>query len=193
MRTENPPDPDYLRQRLTLDPDTGRLTWRENPLAKNCWNARWVGREAFTASFKGYRTGRIDGKQYLAHRMVWALHHGVWPTGQIDHINGDRGDNRVTNLRVVSNTQNARNATLSKSNKSGVTGVWWDARRNYWCAEIKVNRRKIHLGYFSTLEEAATVRKQAEARYGFHANHGKRSVQDALLAYMERTDDEARV
>lgn len=173
MQTDSLPCPIYVRQRLALDPDTGRLLWRENPLALKSWNTRWSGKEAFTASFQGYRTGRLDGRQYLAHRVVWVIHHGVWPEGQVDHINGDRSDNRIENLRVVTNTENARNSSLSKNNTSGVTGVWRDTRRNRWCAEIKVDRRKMYLGSFASLEEAAAVRKQAEKDYGFHANHGK--------------------
>ena len=175
MRTDNLPSTEYLRERLALDADTGQLLWRFNPRASKSWNTRWAGREAFTASFKGYRTGRLDGQQYLAHRVAWALHHGRWPQGQLDHVNGDRSDNRLENLRVVSNTENARNSSLSKNNTSGVTGVWRDTRRGHWCAEIKVDRRKIYLGAFASVEEAAAARKRAEKDYGFHANHGKRT------------------
>ena len=63
------PPADYLRARLDYDPDKGVLTWRFNPNGPNSWNAKWAGKEAFTAGFKGYKTGRLDGKQHLAHRL----------------------------------------------------------------------------------------------------------------------------
>lgn len=165
---------DYLRKRFQYDPETGKLYWRPNAAAPREWNSRWAGREAFTARTTGYRIGRLDGKNYLAHRVIWAILTGSWPTHQVDHVNGDREDNRVRNLREVSNTENARNATVSANNTSGVTGVWHDARRDRWVAEIKVDRRKRHLGSFATLEEAAAARKAAERQHGFHENHGKR-------------------
>jgi hypothetical protein len=173
MKTPDLPSPDYLRERLAYDSETGQLIWRVNKNARPSWNSRWAGQPAFTANTEGYRTGRLGGKQYLAHRVIWAIVNGQWPRGQLDHINGDRQDNRISNLRVVDNTENARNATISKGNTSGVTGVWRDTRRDRWCAEIKVNRRKIYLGSFTSLEEAAAARKQSEKDYGFHPNHGK--------------------
>ena len=167
------PDPAYLRSRLDYDADTGALVWRHNPTASASWNTRWTGEDAFTAVTDGYRTGRLDGTQHLAHRLVWAWHYGEWPVEQIDHINGDRGDNRIENLRQVSNTENARNASVSRNNTSGVTGVWWDKRRNRWRAEIKVDRQKMVLGAFACISDAVAARKAAEQRFGFHENHGK--------------------
>jgi hypothetical protein len=166
------PTAEYLHSRLAYDAATGVLTWRHSAGAPKCWNSKWADREAFTAQFKGYRTGRLDGKQYLAHRLIWALCTGKWPAQQIDHINGNRSDNRIANLREVSNADNAKNASLSANNTSGVTGVWLDRRRNRWCAEIKINRRKVHLGSYSTREAAARARKDAEIEYAFHPNHG---------------------
>ena len=177
MKPAQLPSAEYLHSRLTYDAATGALSWRHNAAYPQCWNSKWAGRGAFTAQFQGYRTGRLDGKQYLAHRLIWAFCTGSWPTQQIDHINGDRSDNRIANLREVSNTDNARNASLSANNTSGTTGVWLDKRRNRWCAEIKINRRKVHLGSYATPEEAAQARKKAEHECAFHPNHGKRRKQ----------------
>lgn len=96
------------------------------------------------------------------------------PQEQIDHINHIRTDNRIVNLRKASNTENSRNASIGSNNTSGAVGVWFEKRRNAWVAEIKVDRRKIHIGQFDTFDAAVAARKAAEVEFGFHENHGKR-------------------
>lgn len=98
----------------------------------------------------------------------------VGPDEQIDHINHVRTDNRIVNLRKASNTENSRNASIGSNNTSGALGVWFEKRRNAWVAEIKVDRRKIHIGQFDAFEDAVAARKAAEVKYGFHENHGKK-------------------
>ena len=173
MSDRDLPSVDYLRQRLRYDAATGTLYWNAHPALPKKWNGRYAGREAFTAVRNtGYKHGRVDGQAYQAHRVVWAMHHGVWPEGLIDHINQDKTDNRIENLRVVDARENQRNQRIRRNNTSGVMGVSFFHQTQRWSAYITVNRRKHHLGYFGTMQEAVAARKAAEAEYGFHRNHG---------------------
>jgi hypothetical protein len=173
MRINPLPPADYLRQRLRHEPDTGRLYWLDCETMPKTWRTRYAGREAFTCiKPTGYRMGRIDHKAYQAHRVIWALHHGEDPAGEIDHINRDRCDNRIENLRVVSHQENHRNTGLRKNNTSGAMGVSWFAASRKWSAYLMADGVKKHLGYFHERDDAVAARKAAEAEYGFHANHG---------------------
>lgn len=171
---------------LQYDPETGKLFWkaRTPDMVKpgnqtsevNCrvWNGRWAGKEAFTCTMNnGYRQGNVNNTLYLAHRIIWLLCHGEWPTDQIDHINGERSDNRIANLRVVTCAENLRNMGLRPSNKSGVHGVSWENYTNKWKVQIKVDGKNKNLGRFSDILEAEDVRKAADVQYGYHVNNGK--------------------
>lgn len=171
---------------LKYDPETGKLFWKERDLSMfssstklaktECsrWNNRYSGEEAFTTRHtKGYATGSIYGRMYKAHRVVWLLQFGVWPSGQIDHINGNPADNRVSNLRVVTNSENCKNQRLNTKNTTGVVGVHWNKQCGKWQAQIRIKQAKIHLGLFINFDDAVIARKSAEVKYGFHPNHGR--------------------
>jgi hypothetical protein len=128
------------------------------------------GMPATSPHTDGYLCVKVNSVKYRAHRVVWLMTYGAWPVGQIDHINGVRDDNRVENLRDVTVTGNQQNQHRRVDNKSGVTGV--TSEGPYWRAKIRANGKRIDLGTFKTLEEAAAARKAAEALYGFHPNHG---------------------
>jgi len=169
-----------LRQLLTYNPETGSLTWLPRPLSmfatqRHCsvWNARYAGAEALTALHNGYRCGDALGHRIIAHRVAYALHHGRWPEGDIDHINGNRADNRIVNLRAVNRQTNMQNAKRSKANSSGVTGVCWDRRRCKWRAYIVISYRQRSIGEFVNLDDAIAARQAAEIEFGFHENHGR--------------------
>lgn len=179
------PSPDVLRQLLRYEPETGRLFWKERDIKwfadggysaqrrMAVWNSAFSNKEAFTSFHrKGYKKGQIFEKQYLAHRVIWVIAHGAWPR-QIDHINGDPADNRLTNLRSVTSQENQQNMSRARNNTSGCTGVTWDQAREKWIAQIQNGGRNVHLGRFSDRDEAICARKVAEAKYGFHANHGR--------------------
>lgn len=177
---------DLLRTLLRYDPETGLLFWlpREVSLfeaTKNktaealCrwWNKRFANKEAFTASGPhGCRHGKIFGTLYYAHRIAWALHYGIWPE-EVDHRNGERGDNRIRNLRDVSHQVNMQNKRLYKSNATGVHGVTFHKGMGMFQAKITVNGAVNHIGTFKTKKAAIAARKNAERDYGFHFNHGR--------------------
>lgn len=181
MSRQKIPTIEMLRNLLEYDPDTGKLTWRARPVEafrnhdkRNCkiWNARYAGKEAFTyLTVDGYKKGKVNGTNTTAHRVSWAIHYGEWPKSQIDHINGDRSDNRISNLRDVTASVNARNRALYSSNKSGYPGVHFCNGK--WISRIYGKNDK-HLGTFSCFGLAIKARLDAERELGFHENHGRR-------------------
>jgi hypothetical protein len=184
MASRTIPAQTVLRQLLRYEPETGRLFWRERGVewfrhgehsaehtaAK--WNARFAGKEALTATVTGYKFGNLFGVKLLAHRVIWKWVHGTDPD-QIDHINGNRADNRLENLRSVDATTNQRNTKRPVHNTSGRIGVSYDRHRDKWAAYITLGSRKTKLGRFSTFEAACAARDAAEREHGFHENHGR--------------------
>jgi hypothetical protein len=170
---------------LRYDAITGKLFWRErtpdlfregkNSRDQSCktWNSRFAGKEALTARSSGYGYGAVLNRLYLAHRVCWLLHYGVWPKDQIDHINGDRSDNRIVNLRSVDNAENSKNHCARVDNSTGVVGVYWFKRYAKWVAAITANGKFHHLGYHDRFDDAVAARKAAESELGFHPNHGR--------------------
>lgn len=172
-------DIDSLRELLNYNPENGELIWRERPRSLfvsergfRTWNARYAGKVAGT-SFDGYYLISIFKRQFLAHRLAWAIYHGEWPKNDIDHINGVRSDNRIVNLRSVTRSENRKNSALHGRNTSGVSGVDWFTPASLWRARINVDSKSIHLGYFKTKNEAIASRKKAEVDYNYHPNHGR--------------------
>ena len=173
------PSPEVLRQLLRYEPDTGRLFWRERPVglcksegeAKR-WNSRFSGRESTVTSTHGYRVVTVFDRQYQAHRICFAIHHGHHPRGEIDHINGVRTDNRASNLRDVTARDNATNRMRISRNKTGVCGVSRSVYGTY-LAHVSTGSSRLYLGSFKTLDEAAKARKQAESEYGYSRGHGR--------------------
>ena len=121
----------------------------------------------------GYLQCRINGKHWKVHRLAWYLYYGELPKGDIDHINHDRTDNRICNLRDVTKKENGRNQSKPKRNTSGAVGVYMQKDRNRWYASIRVDGKNIFLGSFVEYHEAVNARKNAEVLYGFHENHGE--------------------
>jgi len=175
------PTPETLRNLLSYDPDTGLLTWKRRPLelfaserAGKSWNTKFCGKPAFTTFHNyGYKHGKIFEKYYLAHRIAYAIYHGIWPADQIDHINGDKLDNRIANLRDVNCGENSRNMRRPSTNTSGHIGVSWCNSRGKWNSRICAHGKKRHIGYFTDIEDAIEARAAAEIKYGFHPNHGR--------------------
>tara|TARA_R110000787_G_scaffold198918_2_gene309980 strand:+ start:662 stop:1153 length:492 start_codon:yes stop_codon:yes gene_type:complete len=119
----------------------------------------------------GYLRVKVDGKNYRLHRLAFLYVTGEMPE-EVDHLNHVRSDNRWVNLREASDIENSRNKSISKSNTSGVIGVFWAKDRNRWRSQIMVDNKTIWLGQFAEFSDAVNARKNAEVLYGFHENHG---------------------
>lgn len=118
----------------------------------------------------GYRTVKLGGKRYGAHRIVFALTHDRWPADEIDHADGDPLNNRPENLREATRSQNRANTRAGRNNTSGVKGVHWHRRYQKWKAVVHVNGERRFLGHFDTLEAAATAyANAAQAGHGAFA------------------------
>lgn len=156
---------EFLRQAFVYNELTGDLTYKvDNSLGK-------AGAIATAAHSAGYLTTRINGKDYLAHRVIWLYMTGDWPD-QIDHINHNRADNAWSNLRDVTDKVNHQNESLSTNSTTKVLGVSLIKATGKYRAYIMINRKQLHLGVFDTVEEAQLARQKANKLYGFHPNHG---------------------
>ena len=187
MTDKKPPSPSVLRQLIDYDPETGALVWRVRDVsfftdgkisalgAMNAWNARYADNPALKGkNSDGYFRGRVFSRRYLAHRVAWAIYSGAWPENEIDHINGDRLDNRIANLRSVTHQENSKNRAIGIKNTSEAIGVSWHNRDLVWAAQIHKNGKQKHIGYFKSKDEAISARAKASAEYGYHANHGRK-------------------
>jgi hypothetical protein len=146
---------------FVYDPETGVLAYRN------------TGKEAGTIGGHGYRRVSVSGANTSSHRVMWLLHTGSLPFDMVDHIDGDKLNNKISNLRAVSRQDNGKNARRSKANKSGVTGVTWHKVADKWQAGVTHDGVRTQLGVYADWFEAVCARKSAEARLGFHVNHGR--------------------
>ena len=171
---------DRLNELLDYDPVTGKLVWKRRARSEfssdricNSWNAKHAGKEALTTpSDHGYLTGRVNGRPLRAHRVIWAMVHGYWPD-EVDHENGIKCDNRISNLRDVDSLTNSQNCSKRTDNTSGVTGVSFNKADRKWRAYISVRGKVRSLGFFDEIDDAVSARKRAEVEFGYHENHGR--------------------
>lgn len=157
--TATPLTQDRLKALLHYDPDTGIFRWRTSG----------TGRKAEAGNVnkpRGYMQIRVDGKAYYSHRLAWLYTHGAWPSDQIDHINRERADNRIANLREATQSQNQQNRLTKTS--TGTVGVIWHARDARWQVTIRANGARRYLGQFKDLDAAVAARKTAEREHHTH-------------------------
>jgi hypothetical protein len=129
-----------------------------------------VGQEAGSIHKTGYRHITWRGKVHKAHRLIFMLHHGYLPK-EIDHINGDRSDNRIDNLRAVTRSENQCNRGVLANNTSGYPGVSWHKKSNAWLVRVMKDGKTRLQMYFKDLELAALV--ASEARDLYHGDYRK--------------------
>lgn len=155
---------------FNYDPETGKLYWR----VSTSWRVT-VGDEAGSVHPNmGYVIVGLKCRHFVAHRIIWEMHNGPIPKGmQVDHINHIRYDNRLCNLRLVTQADNHKNMTRQSNNVSKIPGVYWDATRGKWHAQIKYQRKVYALGRFDDFFETCCARKSKELEFGFHPNHGR--------------------
>jgi len=155
-----------IRERIEYDPETGIFRWI-SPLKSM---ARWRGRIAGCLNSHGYIQIMVFGEVYQAANLAWLYMTGESPD-LLDHINGNRSDNRFSNLREVTASGNARNMRV-RPNKEGHTGISWDKPYSRYKVRISAGGRRIFVGHSKELSEAIELRKAAERRYGYTERHG---------------------
>lgn len=172
MASRAVPCPTLLRLLVSVDEDRGLLFWKKRQpwmfssskfrsAEQYCetWNRRFAGRPAMVQkSVHGYFCGKLLDRDTKAHRVIFAVHFGRWPIGDIDHLDGNPQNNRLSNLRDVTHAENIANQKLRTDNKYGMRGIKFvktGKRQKRWTAELNYNGKCIGFQYFSTPEEAA--------------------------------------
>jgi hypothetical protein len=169
-----------LHERFICDPEKGVLIWREfteatapNKANRAKLNKNLAHHHAGYVTKDGYKCVSIFNKKPYVHRIIWAMANGSWPDGEIDHLNHDKIDNRIANLRVASRLENSKNKSINKNSTSGITGVSYMKAVNKWRAQISnLEGKRVNLGNYATKEQAAEAVKEARQKYNYHQNHG---------------------
>jgi len=152
------PSLEELEKLVTYNADSGKFFYHD-------------GREAFTAKGgNGYLRSWVFGKRQYAHRLAWLMGKGTPPTMQIDHIDGDRSNNSLANLREASPAENMKNRRKNKNNRSGYAGVYEENGK--WIGSIQINGKKVKTLRFENKTAAAEAAELLRIKHGFHANHG---------------------
>lgn len=151
-----------LREVLSYDPVTGKITWLQDRIGANGSVRAKAGDEAGSLHTSGYRYISINGERMLAHRVAWALHYGCWPEGDIDHRNEIKSENWIDNLRGATRSNNMSNRGPTKRNKLGAKGVEL-TRTGRYAVKIWKNYKRFHVGTFDTIAEASQA-YDAEAK-----------------------------
>ena len=155
-------DVERIKSAVRYEPNTGHIV-------------RVAGRKAgciaASRNTYGYVQVKIGPKSYAGHRLAWLLYYGEWPAGTIDHINGVKDDNRIENIRLADKAQQCWNKSAPSHNTSGVKGVHWRKRYRKWQARIKKHGKRISLGHYLDIAEAAKKYDEAATElFGVFAN-----------------------
>jgi hypothetical protein len=150
-----------LKSLLEYNPENGVFTRKID--ASNTKSGSVAG---YIDIDSGYVRIGIDGKRYWAHRLAWLYMHGVWPVHDIDHIDRDRSNNRISNLRDVRRSMNLQNQVeANQRSVSRIRGVSWDKARCRWKVELSVGNRNKYIGRFSSIDAAADAYRKAKEKF----------------------------
>ncbi|EFW1288061.1 HNH endonuclease [Shigella flexneri] len=161
---------EMLKENLAVR--NGVLIWIKNG------RRRTVGKAAGAIMRNSeYRYVQVNGYKDYAHRIAWMIQNeSMIPCGmEIDHIDGNKRNDDAENLRLVTHDENMRNLPIYKSNTSGISGVSFDKKLSKWRASASVNGKKVHIGYFESIEDAAIARKKFDENNGYHKNRGRKN------------------
>lgn len=168
-----------LSEMVDYNPESGIFIWKYrtgNEQHVNAFNTRFAGKECGSANGNGYNHIRFTYKKKMflikAHRLAWFVHTGRMPVGEIDHINRNRLDNRIQNLRDVSGLVNKRNQSMSSNNTSGATGITWTEPIKKWRARVGTGDGRKHIGYFEDIADAITALNEVRLQYDYTQHHG---------------------
>lgn len=142
-----------LKKHLTYNPETGSFTWNKN------------GKQAGGKNELGYVCLILSRRKYRCHRLAWFYSFGVWPDGEIDHINRNKSDNRICNLRIIGHSENAQNKIAQSNSKSGIKGVFWQRDIRRWKVIVRVSRKTVHNRSFVFLHDAIFDSIEAYKKY----------------------------
>ena len=158
-----PPDLELYEEAVRLyeyRPD-GTLVFRVDPRHRHCTTSAFIGKKVGGNDGHGYLGCLLLGHKFKVHQIVWLMHHGVFPPKPIDHINRDRRDNRIENLRLADDLQNMQNLTASEQ---PTAGTWRSPRSGRYCARLTYKNQKVYLGYFDTQEQANAAYQEAKRK-----------------------------
>jgi hypothetical protein len=158
---------EILKNAVEYNPETGIFIKKPiEALTKSnkMWNGQYAGKVTGSIRKDGYFRICINGKRYLAHRLAWLYVYGAMPVKELDHKDGDRSNNKISNLRESTSSQNGHNVTKRKTNTSGYKGVVWYPVTRKWGASIWYENKKYSLGYFYKIEDAAKAYNDASVK-----------------------------
>lgn len=167
---------EVARDLLDYDPKTGFLTWKHRANGPKKWNTRYAGKRAGSTNKSGYVNVQMGrGNQVGASIIAWMICKGVVPTAEIDHEDGDRSNNRESNLREAPDGANSINKAIQRNNTSGFVGVSFSTQAGKWHARVTRHKKTYHAGFFDTPEDAANARDILAAKI-----HGQFFVSDPV-------------
>lgn len=172
-----------LREVLSYDPESGIFRWKKSRRNVN------TGKVAGTPCSGGYISIGVDQKYYKAHRLAWLYVHGVWPAELIDHINGDTSNNRISNLREATFSQNLVNRGPNTKNKTGFKGVFHNKDTGRFIACAAVNKKQKTIGSYATAEEASAAYREFVTKW--HGEFVHPSVRVPFIQQDESADERA--
>jgi hypothetical protein len=163
---------ELIRSVIDYDPETGAMVWKDSDDLPPFFNRRLIGAPALASVHRtGYLHGHLFGLSVKAHRVAWAIHYGKWPELFIDHIDRDRANNRIANLRIATRSQNGRNKVSKQNTSSQYLGVSYHISNRKWQASIRDHGQDIHIGYFDDEVKAARAYDAAALKiHGEFAN-----------------------